>query len=57
MDDTAAPAHEMPQERMERLGPRALRDDELLAMLLRTGTAGEGVLAVATGLVRRAGSL
>lgn len=49
--------HERPQERMERLGARALRDAELVAMLLRTGAAGENVLAVSEGLVRRAGSL
>ena len=51
------PERERPQERLERLGPRALRDAELLAMLLRTGTAGENVLAVSEGLLRRAGSL
>lgn len=49
--------HERPQERLERLGPRALRDAELLAMLLRTGTAGENVLAVSEGLIRRGGTL
>lgn len=49
--------HERPQERLERLGARALRDAELLAMLLRTGTAGENVLSLSEGLVRRAGSL
>lgn len=49
--------HERPQERLERLGARSLRDAELLAMLLRTGTAGENVLSLSDGLVRRAGSL
>jgi DNA repair protein RadC len=49
--------HERPQERLEKLGPRALRDAELVAMLLRTGTSGENVLTVSEGLVRRAGSL
>lgn len=51
------PAHERPQERLERLGARALLDSELLAMLLRTGTQHENVVSVATRLVREAGSL
>lgn len=51
------PERERPQERLERHGPRALRDAELLAMILRTGTAGENVLMVSEGLLRRAGSL
>jgi DNA repair protein RadC len=49
--------HERPQERLEKYGPRALRDAELIAMLLRVGTTGENVLTVSEGLVRRAGSL
>lgn len=49
--------HERPQERLEKYGAKALRDAELVAMLLRTGTAGENVLAVSEGLIRRAGSL
>jgi len=53
----ALPDHERPQERLERLGAGALRDSELLAMLLRTGTAGEDVLRVAAGLLRDAGAL
>jgi DNA repair protein RadC len=48
---------ERPQERLERLGPGALSDAELLAMLLRTGTRGHNVLAVAQRLVSEAGSL
>ncbi len=51
------PAQDRPQERLEKLGPRALQDAELLAMLLRTGTAGEDVLSVAARLVHDAGSL
>ncbi|MDR2863957.1 MAG: DNA repair protein RadC [Puniceicoccales bacterium] len=51
------PSHERPQERLEKLGARALQDAELIAMLLRTGTAGENVLAVASRLVHEAGSL
>lgn len=49
--------HEQPQERIERLGPSALRDEELLALLLRTGTPGRDVLRVAESLLLEAGSL
>jgi DNA repair protein RadC len=48
---------ERPQERLERLGPSALSDAELLAMLLRSGTHGHDVLTVATRLIAEAGSL
>ncbi|MDR3229470.1 MAG: DNA repair protein RadC [Puniceicoccales bacterium] len=51
------PEAERPQERLEKLGPRALADAELLAMILRFGTKGEDVLKVATHLVHDAGSL
>jgi len=46
------PDTERPRERLERLGPQALRLDELLAILLRTGTAREDVLGVSQGLLR-----
>ena len=48
---------ERPQERLQRLGPSALSDIELLAMLLRSGTRGHDVLSVATQLLTEAGSL
>jgi DNA repair protein RadC len=48
---------ERPQERLERLGPGALADAELLAMLLRNGTRGHDVMSVSTRLVAEAGSL
>ncbi len=48
---------ERPQERLERLGPAALSDTELLAMLLRSGSKGHNVLLVAQQLVTAAGSL
>jgi DNA repair protein RadC len=48
---------ERPQERLQRLGPSALSDIELLAMLLRSGTRGNDVLSVATQLLAEAGSL
>jgi DNA repair protein RadC len=48
---------ERPQERLEKLGPAALSDTELLAMLLRSGTRGNDVLTLATRLIAEAGSL
>ena len=48
---------ERPQERLERLGPGALSDTELLAMLLRSGTKGHDVLTLASRLIADAGSL
>lgn len=48
---------ERPQERLERFGAAALSDTELLAMLLRSGSAGMDVLALASRLVAEAGSL
>ena len=50
-------ANERPQERLQRSGPGALSDTELLAMLLRSGTQGHDVLAVAEKLLATAGSL
>lgn len=41
------PETERPRERLERLGPGALMTSELLAIVLRTGTAREDVLALA----------
>ncbi|MDR1497687.1 MAG: DNA repair protein RadC [Puniceicoccales bacterium] len=51
------PVHERPQERLEKSGARVLKDEDLLAMLLRTGTQGENVMSVAKRLVHDAGSL
>ena len=53
------PVEERPQERLERLGASALPDRELLAMLIRSGTARHDVLATAeligsAGFTRRA---
>ncbi len=48
---------ERPQERLKRLGPGALSDSELLAMLLRSGTRGYDVLTLASRLLSEAGSL
>lgn len=46
------PATDRPRERLERLGPQALTSAELLAILLRTGTAKEGVLQLASRLLQ-----
>ena len=45
-----------PQERLEKLGPSALSDTELLAMLLRSGSKGHNVLTIAQRLIAEAGS-
>jgi DNA repair protein RadC len=65
MNESSAPTNrlralavgERPQERLERHGPAALSDTELLAMLLRSGTRGHDVLTLATRLLAEAGSL
>jgi DNA repair protein RadC len=49
--------HDRPQERLQKLGPAALSDTELLAMLLRSGTRGHNVMAVSQQLLVEAGSL
>ncbi len=65
-DDAAKPAPnlllataegERPQERLQRFGPQALGDAELLAMLLRSGTRGTDVLTLSGRLLGEAGSL
>jgi DNA repair protein RadC len=42
-----------PREKLLALGPRALTDAELLALVLRTGTPGTGVLELANQLLER----
>ena len=44
---------DMPREKLERLGPEGLRDEELLAILLRTGYEGRNVLEISHGIVKR----
>ncbi|RJQ10973.1 MAG: JAB domain-containing protein [Dehalococcoidia bacterium] len=51
------PEADRPRERLLRLGPGALKTDELLAILLRTGSAREDVLAVAQRLLAERGGL
>jgi DNA repair protein RadC len=51
------PPEERPRERLARLGPEALRDAELLAVLFRTGTRKTGAVALAERVVRHFGGL
>ncbi len=65
MNDDASPplrvkdlaVSDRPQERLEQLGPAALSDTELLAMLLRSGSKGHNVLMISQRLIAEAGSL
>lgn len=49
--------HERPQERLQQLGPAALADTELLAMVVRNGTRGQDVMTLAAKLIHASGSL
>jgi DNA repair protein RadC len=49
------PADQRPREKLLARGPAALADAELLALLLRTGTPGQGVVAMATQMLDRCG--
>ena len=51
------PADERPREKMKERGAQALGNSELLAILLRTGTAAESALRLAENLLDRAGGL
>ncbi len=51
------PPEERPQERLERLGASSLADRELLAMIIRSGTAKKDVLSLADEMLKKAGSL
>ncbi|HEX2862373.1 MAG TPA: DNA repair protein RadC [Lacunisphaera sp.] len=48
---------ERPQERLEKHGPGALSDSELIAMLLRSGRKGQSVMGISQQLITAAGSL
>lgn len=43
---------DLPRERLKRLGPGGLKNEELVAILLRTGRIGENVLDLAERLLR-----
>ena len=47
------PAEERPRERLATYGPRHLSNTELIAILLRTGSAGENVISQSTRLLSR----
>ncbi len=49
------PAYARPREKLLQLGAAALSGPELLALLLRTGTRGQGVLQMADGVLQRFG--
>lgn len=51
------PEEDRPRERLARVGPEALRDAELLAVLFRTGTQQEGAVALAERVLRHFGNL
>ena len=51
----ALPAQARPREKLLERGPQALSDVELLALLLRTGTAGKPVLTLAEELLAGGG--
>jgi len=51
------PAYERPRERLKESGPASLSNSELLAIILRTGTASENVLGLAARVLTRFGGL
>ena len=51
------PSLERPRERLRDLGPGALSNAELLAIILRSGSAKQSVLALASSLLARHGGL
>lgn len=51
------PMSDRPRERMMRLGANALKNEELIAILLRTGSHGENVLHLAERLLMECGGL
>jgi DNA repair protein RadC len=51
------PADSQPREKLLARGPAALTDTEMLAILLNTGTAGRGVMQMASELLERYGGL
>ncbi|KEF30815.1 DNA repair protein RadC [Marinobacter nitratireducens] len=57
MSDSPWPTDERPRERLLRHGANTLSDAELLAIFLRTGTAGVPVMAMARNLIDSFGGL
>ncbi len=54
---SARAKHELPRERLLRFGPASLRDAELLAIALRTGTPGCNVVELGDRLIQHFGGL
>ena len=57
MSIKSLPPELRPREKLLRLGPRALADAELLAVLLRTGHGGQDALGLSHALLQRSGGL
>lgn len=51
------PSEDRPREKLRQLGPQALTDSELIAIILRVGVQGESVVALAQRLLRDCGGL
>jgi DNA repair protein RadC len=51
------PSEDRPREKLQLLGPQALTESELLAIILRVGTQGESVITLAQRLLRDYGGL
>lgn len=51
------PESDRPRERLAQVGPEALRDAELIAILFRTGTRATGAVALAEEVLRHFGNL
>src|SRR4051812_50122873 len=51
------PAHDRPRERLYYQGPAALKEEELVAIILRTGMQGRPVLELSRELLRHYGGL
>jgi DNA repair protein RadC len=49
--------HDRPREKLERLGPRGLGDNELLALVIGSGSRDADVLGVANQLIEQAGGV
>ena len=57
MNPKDLPAEQRPREKLLARGPAALSDGELLALLLRTGYRGHGVLALADTVLQTCGGV
>jgi DNA repair protein RadC len=53
----AVAPHDRPREKLERLGPAGLGDNELLALVLGSGSRGRSALDLANNLIEAAGGM